>query len=177
MARLPYADLTTPGAKPLVERIVAERGSVLHLYQMLLHSPPVAEGWLAYLTAIRQKSSLSPALRELVIMRVASLNHAPYEAEQHAPIALREGVTQAQLDGLGHWEGSSEFTAEQRAVLALTDGMTRNVQVPAAAVAAVRGFLGDRELVELVATVGAYNMVSRFLEALEIHSHDARDAG
>jgi alkylhydroperoxidase family enzyme len=38
----------------------------------------------------------------------------------------------------------------------------------------VRAFLGDREVVELVATVGAYNMVSRFLEALDIHSDDAR---
>ena len=174
MARLPYADLTAPGAKPLVDRIVAERGSVLHLYQMLLHSPPVAEGWLAYLTAIRQKSSLSPALRELVIMRVAILNRAPYEAEQHAPIALKEGVTQAQLDHLAQWESSAGYTSEQRAVLELADGMTRNVQVPAPAVAAVREFLGDRELVELVATVGAYNMVSRFLEALDIHSHDQR---
>jgi AhpD family alkylhydroperoxidase len=177
MARLPYADLTAPGAKPLVDRIVAERGSVLHLYQMLLHSPPVAEGWLAYLTAIRQKSSLSPALRELVIMRVAVINGAPYEAEQHAPIALKEGVTQAQLDELVQWESSTRFTPEQRAVLELTDGMTRNVQVPAAAVAAVRRFLNEREVVELVATVGAYNMVSRFLEALEIHSHDERTAG
>ncbi len=174
MARLPYADLTTPGAKSLVDRIVAERGSVLHLYQMLLHSPAVAEGWLAYLTAIRQKSSLAPALRELVIMRVAILNRAPYEAEQHAPIALKEGVTQAQLDDLAQWDSSDRFTQQQRAVLELTDGMTRNVQVPPAAVAAVRGFLGDRELVELVATVGAYNMVSRFLEALDIHSHDPR---
>ena len=48
MARIPYADLTNPEAKPLVERIVAERGGVLHLYQMLLHSPPVASGWLNY---------------------------------------------------------------------------------------------------------------------------------
>ena len=54
MARLPYADLSAPDASPLVERIVAERGSVLHLYQMLLHSPPVAEGWLGFMTAVRQ---------------------------------------------------------------------------------------------------------------------------
>ena len=174
MARLPYADLGAPEGKPLVERIVRERGSVLHLYQMLLHSPPVAEGWLTYLTAIRQKGVLSAALRELVIMRVAVINGAPYEAEQHAPIALREGVTQDQLDELSSWESSQRFTPQQRAVLELTDGMTKNVQVPKAAVAAVREFLSDREVVELVATVGAYNMVSRFLEALDIHSDDQR---
>jgi 8-oxo-dGTP pyrophosphatase MutT (NUDIX family) len=66
MARLPYADLKHPEAAPLVQRIVAERGHVLHLYQMLLHSPPLAEGWLTYLTAVRQKLGISGALRELM---------------------------------------------------------------------------------------------------------------
>src|SRR5215207_11320319 len=108
MARIPYADLSRPEAKPLVDRIVAERGSVLHLYQMLLHSPPVAEGWLAYLTAIRQKCALPGDVRELVIMRVAHLNDASYEADQHAPIALREGVSQERLSALADWPDRDE---------------------------------------------------------------------
>jgi AhpD family alkylhydroperoxidase len=174
MARIPYADLNNPEAKPLVERIVAERGGVLHLYQMLLHSPPVASGWLNYLTAIRQQSTLSGALRELVIMRIAILNGAPYEAEQHAPIALKEGVTQAQLNELATWQDSTLFDAIQRAVLGYTDAMTRDIHVSPEIFAAVKAVMSDRLLVELTATVGAYNMVSRFLEALQIHSHDPR---
>src|SRR5690606_6696114 len=106
MARIPYADCSSEAARPLAERIVAERGSILHLYQMLMHSTPIAQGWLGYLTAIRQHSSLPGALRELIIMRVALVNKAPYEAQQHAPIALSEGVTQAQLDALQDWEHS-----------------------------------------------------------------------
>ncbi len=39
MARIDYADLSRGEAAALADRIVAERGSVLHLYQMLLHSP------------------------------------------------------------------------------------------------------------------------------------------
>ena len=174
MARIPYADLTNPEAKPLVDRIVAERGGVLHLYQMLLHSPPVASGWLNYLTAIRQQSTLQGGLRELVIMRIAVLNGAPYEAEQHAPIALREGVSQVQLDDLGNWQQSKNYDPTQRAVLAYTDAMTKDVHVSPEVFAAVKAVLTDRLLVELTATVGAYNMVSRFLEALQIHSHDQR---
>ena len=117
MARIPYADSQNPAVKPLADRIVAERGEVLHLYRMLLNSPPVAEGWLTYLTAIRQKSSLSGAIREMVIMRVAQLNHAPYEADQHAPIALKEGMSQPQLDALADWAQSDLFSERERAVL------------------------------------------------------------
>ncbi|NYT84264.1 carboxymuconolactone decarboxylase family protein [Pollutimonas harenae] len=174
MARLPYADLTHPEVSPLVEQIVAERGSVLHLYQMLLQSPPVARGWLNHLTGIRHHNSLNGALREMVIMRIAHLNGAPYEADQHAPIALKEGMTQAQLDALPQWQGSDLFSEQERAVLAYTDSMTREVQVPDAVFDAVRPFFEPRQLVELTATVATYNMVSRFLEALQIHSHDER---
>jgi AhpD family alkylhydroperoxidase len=174
MARLPYADLDHPEARPLVQRIVAERGSVLHLYQMLLHSPPVARGWLTYLTAIRQECQLDGALRELVIMRVALLNGATYEADQHAPIARQEGVTQPQLDALGTWETASVFSAEQRAVLALTDAMTQDIHFAPEIMAAVRDALGERGAVEATATIAAYNMVSRFLEALQIHADDPR---
>jgi AhpD family alkylhydroperoxidase len=172
MARIPYADPDRPEVQALAERIKAERGSVLHLYRMLLHSPAVAEGWLAYLTAIRHRSALPGAIRELVIMRVAVLNGAPYEADQHAPIALREGVTQAKLDSLADWANSDLFDARERAVLAYTDAMTRQIQVLDEVFSAVRAAFDDKLLVELTATVAAYNMVSRFLEALEVHSHD-----
>jgi alkylhydroperoxidase family enzyme len=161
MARIPYADCSSDGVRPLAERIVAERGSILHLYQMLMHSTPVAEGWLNYLTAIRQKSALSGAMRELIIMQVALLNNAPYEAEQHAPIALQEGVAQAKLDALPKWQECPLFDAEERAVLAYTDAQLSALYAPP-------------QIVEITATVAAYNMVSRFLEALQIHSHDAR---
>jgi AhpD family alkylhydroperoxidase len=174
MARIPYADLTHPDVRPLVDRIVAERGSVLHLYQMLLNSPKIASGWLAHLTGIRHHSSLPGALREMMIMRVAVLNHAPYEADQHAPIALKEGMTQAQLDDLNDWQNSSLFSQKERAVLAYTDAMTRDVQVPDDVFEALKPHFSTQELVELTATVAAYNMVSRFLEALQIHSHDER---
>ena len=174
MANLPYADLSTPETQPLVQRIVAERGSVLHLYQMLLHSPPLAEGWLAFLTAVRQQLSLPGDLRELVIMRVAQLNGAPYEAQQHAPIALKEGVSSLQLAALPEWPTSTAFDARQRAVLTLCDTMTRQVQVPRDTLLAVQQHLGEKQTVELAATIAAYNMVSRFLEALHIHGDDPR---
>ena len=174
MARLPYADLNAADVRPLAEKIIQQRGSVLHLYQMLMHSAPLADGWLTFLTAIRQKCSLAGSLRELVIMRVAILNGAQYEADQHAPIARNEGVTDQQLADLAQWEASNSYSAKQRAVLALTDSMTRDIKVPDAIMDEARRHFSDKETVELVATIAAYNMVSRFLEALDIHSHDER---
>ncbi len=177
MAHIPYPDISAPALKPLVDRVIAERGNVLHLYQMLLHSPPLAEGWLGLMTQVRHRLELGGALRELVIMRIAHLNGAPYEADQHAPIALKEGLVQRQLDALADWQADADaFDPLQQDALRLCDTMTRDVHVPAPLIDAVRAHLGERQLVELVATIASYNMVSRFLEALQIHSTDERPA-
>ena len=55
-----------------------------------------------------------------------------------------------------------------RAVLAYTDSMTREIHVPEAIFAAVRAHFDERETVELTATIGGYNLVSRFLEAVQM---------
>ena len=104
-------------------------------------------------------------LRELAILRIALLNRAHYEYEGHVPYALRNGVRQAQIDALENWQQSSEFDAVERVVLAYTDSMTRQIQVPDDVFAAVKKQFNEREVVELTATIGAYNCVSRFLES------------
>lgn len=174
MARINYANPVETRAShgALVDRIVAERGDVLHLYAMLLQSPPMAEGWLNLLTAVRHQGRLEGSLRELMIMRVAHLNKAPYEAEQHRPIALKEGLSDAQVDAVIAWEASDLFDRRQIAALRYCDAMTRQVHVAPSIFAAVRSEFDPREIAELTITVAAYNMVSRVLEALEITSAD-----
>lgn len=172
MAKIEYADLGSDVANPLVKRIAGERGSVLHLYRMLLHSPPVAEGWLSLLTAIRQQCELADDIRELVIMRIAALNNAAYEADQHAPIALAAGLSAEQLDALRTDDPTPWFDEQQSAVIALTDAMTKDIHVADDVMDRIAKFFDERGTVELVTTVAAYNMVSRFIVALDIQSND-----
>jgi AhpD family alkylhydroperoxidase len=169
MARIPYPDLeATPELKTLTAQIISERGKLHNLYKMLLNSPPIAEGWLNLLTAIRQKSLLSGRIRELVIMRIAVINKAEYEFISHTPFALKEGISQQQIDEIASWSSSKAFSLTDRAVFAYTDSMTRDVHVPQAVFDEVNKHFDARGMTELTATIAAYNLVSRFLEALEI---------
>lgn len=158
----------------VVEAIRQRRGgSLLNLDRMLLNSPAYAVGWNSFLGAVRTGLSLPPRLRELAICAVAVLNRADYELLQHAPEFLAAGGTQAQLDALQQgasvWMDAAVFDAAERAVLELTQQMTCQVQVDDACFARVRQALGSaQQQVELVGVVAAYNMVSRFLEALQV---------
>lgn len=168
MARISYADDQNPEVAELAAQIRKERGKMHNLYRMLLNSPPVARGWLNLLTAVRQQCQLSGKYRELSILRVAVVNGADYEYQSHIPHALKEGLTQRQIDALPRWQESDVFNVAERAVLAYTDSMTKDIHVPDSVFDALRPHLDTRELTELTATIGAYNLVSRFIEAVKI---------
>lgn len=169
MARVPkIEELEHPELQTLINEIKGKRGRLSSLYATLLQSPPIAAGWLHFLTAVRREGVLEGRYRELVILRVALLNHAPYEFNAHRSHAIDAGISEAKINSLENWVQSQHFSETDRVVLSYTDAMTGKIEVEEAIYDAVRHSFGSREIVELTATVAAYNLVSRFLVALEI---------
>ena len=161
----------------LVAAIRARRGgTLLKLDRMLLHSPPLAEGWNIFLGKVRTDLSVPIKLRELVMCVVAVLNGASFEYEHHAPIFVSAGATKAQADMLAQvgTPGFSmqAFSALEQNVISLAQAMTRDLRVAPAIKSALVAEIGIQQTVELVGVVATYNMVSRFLLALDIHADD-----
>jgi alkylhydroperoxidase family enzyme len=167
--RLPYLPNPPPTANAtdadILERTLARRGArgLQPLDLTLLHSPVVTDGFISFFNAIRTQTSLTAAIREIAICRVAVLTKAEYEWQHHAPIAAKAGVDVALLKGSG--EGLSP---RELAVLRYTDAMTRDVTVPEDIFAQVRAHFEEKEIVEITATIAAYNFTSRFLLAMDV---------
>jgi alkylhydroperoxidase family enzyme len=172
--RIPYVADDAAGPPDLVAEICSRRQQgLLNLDRILLHSPALARGWNAYLGAVRSGLTVASKLRELAICAVAVLNEADYELAQHLPEYISAGGSEAAAEALHDPAAACEnvmlFDLAERSVLRLTLEMTRQVQVSDSTFAQIRSVLAsDRQVVELVAIVATYNMVSRFLEALEV---------
>lgn len=141
----------------------------------------------ALLGAIRTSTTLSESLKESAISRVAILNRAWYEFEHHAPLLLKAGGMP--LSGLKYILTSPSSTKthaphkvdvesgidEQHAlVLEYTDHMTLDCEVPQEVFDRLRKVFSEREVVEITATVGTYNCVSRFLVALDVSERNGK---
>ncbi|CAK4032499.1 related to 4-carboxymuconolactone decarboxylase family [Lecanosticta acicola] len=173
--RLPYIDddpkMSTAEDQAVVERVKERRGGkLIALDKTLLHAPPVADGWNGFLKAIRTQTTLPDSIRELAICRVAALNHAWYEWDQHKPIlekssALKQDVVEKIKDR--GWDGSG-LDEKHLAVFEYTNAMTLGCIVKEAIFKGLKALFSDREVVEITATVAAYNTVSRFLVALDV---------
>jgi AhpD family alkylhydroperoxidase len=170
MARVKLIDEEHPELADLIKKIRGARGGrLINIYRLMLHSPALAEAWFNLNQAARYGTEIDGACRELVILRVAILNRCNYVVRTHASqYALKEGLTREQVDALGDWRGSSLFDAKQRALLAYSDAMTDDIEVSEAVFSEVRKHFTERQTVEVTMLVGAYNMLTRVLNALKI---------
>jgi len=149
---------------------------LLNLDRALLWSEPLARGWNVYLKNIRTGLPTSRKLRELGICTVALLTGATYEYHHHAPDFLQAGGTHAELDALNRvllgdaceTVNDPALGETERLVVQYAAQMTRRVQVDEALMQALQARFTTPEVVELTAAIATYNMVARFLVALQI---------
>jgi len=173
--RIPsWSAQAAPRDPKLVEAIVARRGGkLLNLDLALLWSEPLARGWNALLGAVRRELSLDARVREIAICTVASLTGAHYEFTHHWPEYVKAGGDErlrGSLDDPVRAAQDASFQADERLAIRYAIAMTRDVKVPAALFAQLRRRWSDTQLVELTAAIAAYNMVARFLVALEVEN-------
>ncbi len=169
MSRVPLIGEERSDLAAFISRVKSERGKLINLYRVLMNSPAIAAGWLDFNTVVRYKTTLDAALREMIILRVSILNGAEYQARIHgATHALQAGVSKEQIAALSDWITSDLFSAAQRAALAWTDAMTRQIDVPDTLHNELQRHFDDQAVVEITVLAGAYNMHTRVARALRI---------
>jgi 4-carboxymuconolactone decarboxylase len=171
MARVPLIkENEHPELADSIAKIKGARGGrLINIYRLMLHSPALANVWFDLNQAVRYGTEIDGKSRELAVIRVAILNDVEYVQRAHGPAyALKEGLTPEQVDAVANWQPSKLFTEQQRALLAYTDAMTREIVVPDGVFADVRKHFTERQTVELTMLIGAYNMLTRFLKALKV---------
>ncbi len=168
----PWTEEAAPRDPRLIEAILARRGGrFINLDLALLWSEPLARGWNTYIGAVRRELAVSPRLKELAICMVARLTGAGYEFKHHWPEYVKAGgrdELRARLDDPARALADPDFDADERLAMRYAAAMTRDVKVPAPLFGELRARLADAEIVELTAAIAAYNMVARFLVALEV---------
>src|ERR687892_1552430 len=132
MARVPLInEKDRPELSEVIAKIKGARGGrLINIYRLMLHSPALANAWFDLNQAVRYSTEIDGQSRELAVIRVAILNEVEYVVRAHGPAyALKEGLTPEQVDALADWDASNLFSERQRALLAYTDAVTRNIEV------------------------------------------------
>jgi len=166
VARLPYVDPAS--ASPPV-REALEALPPLNIFRTVAHADTAVRPLLRLGGAILGQGELDPRRRELAILRTAAVTGAEYEWIQHEAIARGVGASEEQVAAVKAGELEADgLDDDDRLVLRCAEELLRNDTIGEATFASVRKRLSDREIVELILTVGYYRMLAGLMNSVAI---------
>jgi alkylhydroperoxidase family enzyme len=80
MARITPVDpaAADPSLAPLFSDFIRERGAVPNMFRTLAHAPDLVKTFFAHFRAVLAEGAVSTRLKEMVAVRVSSMNESRY---------------------------------------------------------------------------------------------------
>jgi len=141
----------------------ARRGRITGPYNAWLRSPEFAALAAPMGDYIRFKSSLSPRLTEFAILITARYWTAQFEWYAHYPLAMQAGLDPRIAAELADGKRPEGMQEDEAAVYDFMTELRETRQVSDATYARTQKILGDKGVIDLVATSGYYELVSMTL--------------
>jgi len=127
---------------------------------MFAHHPALTRAFNTFNGHILFGTTLSTRQRELLVLRVASVRDCEYEWLQHVVLARDAGLTDEEIVRVGHGPEADGWDDLERALLSAADELLANAVVGDATWAVLADHLDEQQLLDVVFTVGAYDLVA-----------------
>ncbi len=154
----------------LIERMKDDEDYALNIFRTLANHPDLARRWMVFANHILGKSMLPAREREIAILRIGWLCRAGYEWGQHVLIGRRAGLSNDEIRRIQAGPEAAGWSDADRAILRATDDLHRDAHVSDQVWESLETFLDERQRMDLVFTVGQYNMVSMALNSFGVQA-------
>jgi 4-carboxymuconolactone decarboxylase len=146
-------------------------GRDLNIFRVMMNHPKLTRRWTVFAGHVLQKQTLPVRERELLILRIGWLNQSEYEWAQHIEIAKRGGITEAEIERIKTGPGAG-WSAHEAALLQAADELFENSVVSDQTWAVLAAKYSTEEMMDVVFTVGQYNLVSWALNSFGVPLDD-----
>ena len=157
----------------------------------LARHPDLTETFLPFNTRLLLHNTLPPRLRELAILRVARRCGCAYEWAHHVKIAARAGLSEAEIEAAGHGEVAASVASASLASASHASASHASAELASAELSAVDELgdtcnlsdrtwarlgehLDERQLMDLVFTIGAYSLLAMALNTFGVEPEQER---
>jgi len=143
-------------------------GPILNIFRTLANHPGLAKRWLVFGNHVLAKSTLPARERELLILRIGWLCRAGYEWGQHVVIGKASGLSDEEIARIAKGPDAKGWSEGDRALLRATDELHADAFISDATWAELAKTWSTQQLMDLVFTVGQYNLVSMALNTFGV---------
>ncbi len=143
-------------------------GRLLGSFNAFLYSPKLGQGFLNWIDAESQHTSLSAPVRRIVILTVASAWHAAAELYGHTAMGLAMGLSAATISAIKEGREPAGLPEPEAAAYRFTRALVTQQQVPDSLYQPAVAAFGLSGVVDLVHLIGHYLTTSALLAAFAV---------
>jgi 4-carboxymuconolactone decarboxylase len=143
-------------------------GRIWNVFATMVNHPELARDWLTFATYILRDNSLPPRDREILILRIGWLCHSEYEWAQHVRIGKRAGLSDDDVRRISEGPAAAGLSEGDRLLLQATDELHDDACLSESTWQALAKIYDQRQMMDLVFTVGQYNLVSMALNSFGV---------
>jgi len=141
---------------------------MINLYPTMANNPKLMDRWLTFAGYILRESTLTAREREILILRIGWLCQSEYEFGQHTLVGKSAGLTDQEIKRITEGPKASGWDAFDATLLQAVDELHADAFITDATWNALARRYNQRQLMDVVATVGQYNLVSMFLNSFGV---------
>lgn len=143
-------------------------GSWTHLNfsRVLVRHPALYRAFMPYIAQVIPGSSLPPRDREVLVVRTLALGGDIYEAHHHVQIALKAGMSEADIAAVR--VGDTSLSAWDRTLVRAADELVRTQKLGDVSWAALGTRYTTEQAMEVVFLVGCYNVMAMLTNSFGI---------
>lgn len=142
-----------------------------NLLGTLVRHPELTRAFLRFSGYLLTSSTLSPRVREQVILRVAHRRGCAYEWEHHVAIGKKAGLSDAEIAAIQSGDPTDEF---DRVVLGAVDELDEKSNLSDATWSALCERLDDKQRMDLIFTIGGYTALAMALNTFGVEVEQER---
>jgi alkylhydroperoxidase family enzyme len=144
----------------------------LNVLGTLAQHPELARAFHTFNGYILFASTLSPRQRELLVLRVAAVRGSEYEWAQHAVLAGDAGIDEDEVARVALGPDAPGWPTLDGAMVRAVDELIGEGAVSEATWKVLAAELDDQQLMDLVFTVGAYEVLALALRSFAVDLDD-----
>jgi alkylhydroperoxidase family enzyme len=144
----------------------------LNIFGTLAWHPKLLKRWIVFGNHVLAKNSLTPRERELLILRTGWNCRSAYEWGQHVVIARASGIAEDDIKRVADGADASGWTETERLLLRAADELHGDQMVTDDTYGALAKAYDEKQLLDIVFTVGQYHLVSMALNTFGVERDD-----
>lgn len=145
-----------------------EKGPSREIMHYLAQHPVLSERFMAFGRHILFDSLLTDRVRELLTLYIAWTTKSAYEWVSHVTFGLHIGLTEEDIEAVKQGPDSPRWSESDRNLLRAVDQLRDGYDLDDELWAALSKDFDQREMIELVYTIGNYLLFAAVLNSLRI---------